>query len=429
MAVDVLRNIHIRGKRMLRSFNIDSRSSGLDSPKAGEFEFCFGRIVRNFVIGLVTILSFGEVLAQLPTEVALAGLAYAGSEGAVSTRFPYSQQYVKDLGEAGLPVQQRLRQALSTEAPQHLLIVDQIQELQGRDQALAVAMVLSSETVKVEQFGSLYKLMVLLRAQTMFFDFKSMNVVRSYPLSFAYVDLLDHDPSEAEKRERVKLVFEGANDKPGLIARFVSSVAKASIPSHVPRYLQVTSAQIAPEVLESFPDFIKADPQTWLADMAGEAISTRVEVPIVPFAKGYAIGNVMSMRVSDGRVWELRLPKPDYVVKVDLTGVKKIKFSEVEGGATTYVYGAYAQTQIEQPDLNKLYLNTKLKNGESRVIPASQKYVDDFPHFYDAINGLLTKLAVALSGTGDDSWIKSAAAAKDIGQQLNQTMELMKQCK
>jgi hypothetical protein len=137
----------------------------------------------------------------------------------------------------------------------------------------------------------------------------------------------------------------------------------------------------------------------------------------------------MSFRVSDGAVWDLKLPKPDYEISVDLTGFKKVRFSEVEGGATTYVYGAYGGIRLIEPLGNKVYLDTALKNGESRVIPASQDYVDDFPHFYDALNGMFVKLAQVIDGRGDEKWLKSAAAAQDIEQQIVHTKELMKSCK
>ena len=386
--------------------------------------------LRGWAVWCMSIALLGPAAAQRPIEVALAGFAYAGSERTIAARFPYSQQYAEGLQAAGTPVFHKLSAALKASPPTRLQIVDQIEELKGSDRALAVALVIGSETVVSEQFGQLHKLLVLIRGQAMFFDFKSMNVVRSYPLSFAYVDLLNSAPTTDDIRERVKVVYEGANNKPGILSRFVSNVSQATIPEHVPRFLQVTSAQIAPEVLEALPQSLKSEPgaaETWLADMVGEAISTRIGIPIVPFAKGYAIGNVMSMRISDGKVWELRLPKADYEIGVDLTGLKKIKFNEVAGGATSFVYGAYAQLRIE--DAFKKGLNTALKNGETRIIPASQQYVDDFPHFYDAINGLFTKAALAVDGRGDEKWIRSAASAKDIGQQLSQAKELVKQCK
>lgn len=385
--------------------------------------------LRMLGLAAATFLAI-PALAQQRPDVAFAGFAYAGSANTIDARFPYSQKYVQTQEAAKTPVFQTLLQALKAASPAQLQIVDHIQELKGRDQALAVALVVGSETVVAEQFGGIFKLLVLIRGQAMFFDFKSQSVVRAYPLSFAYVDVLDHPPSEAEKQARVKLVYEGVNDKPGLLARFANSVAQASVPAHVPRFLQVTSAELDAATLDSLPAYIKSEPgaaETWLADIASEAISTRASVPIVPYAKGYAVGNVMTMRVLDGSVWELKLPKPDYEIAVGLTGLKKIKFSEIAGGATSFVYGAYAQMRIQ--DALKPRLDTALKNGETRVIPASQKYVDDFPHFYDAINGLFTKLALVIDGRGDEKWIKGAAAAKDIDQQIAQTKELIKQCK
>lgn len=266
----------------------------------------------------------------------------------------------------------------------------------------------------------------------MFFDFKSMNVVRAYPLSFAYIDLLERMPTEDEVQARVKLVYEGAGDKPGMLARFAHSVSTAQIPSQVPRFLQVTSVQLKPEALEVLPPYIKSEPgaaETWAADLVSEAISTRVGVPIVPYAKGYAIGNVMSMRISDGTVFELHLPQPDYEIKIELSGFRKVKYSEIQGGASTFIYGAYAQIHIEEPLSGKVYLSTALKNGETRVIPASQNDVDDFPHFYEALNGLFVKLAHVMNGKGDEKWLRSAVSAKDIDQQISVTKELMNLCR
>jgi hypothetical protein len=167
--------------------------------------------------------------------------------------------------------------------------------------------------------------------------------------------------------------------------------------------------------------------ENWAADLVGEAISTRVGVPIVPYVKGHAVGNVMSMQVMDGEVFNLELPKPDYAISVELKGVKKVKYSEGAGGAS-YVYGSFADIRIEEPLSGATYLNTALKNGEVKIVPASQTYVDDFPAFYDSLNGMFVKLAEAVAGKGN-GWIKTAAAAPDIVAQVSKTMELMKLCK
>lgn len=379
--------------------------------------------------------------AERPVPVALAGIAFAGSEENIETRFSYSARYVRAAQDAGNAVYQQIASALRATPPASLQVIDQIDELKGRDQAIVVALVIGAETVVSEQFGSIHRLLALIRAQAIFFDFKSMSVVRAYPLSFAYVDVFNRPPTEQEIAARVKMVYEGAGGKPGILTRFVNAVSQASIPATVPRFIQVTTAQVAPEALGLLPEFIKSRPgvaEIWLADIVGEAISTRMGIPIVPPAKGYAVGNVMSMRVSDGRVWELKLPRPDYEISVELTGLRKIKFNEVAGGATSFVYGAYANLRIE--DALKKGLNTALKNGETRVIPASQQHVDDFPHYYDAINGLFTKMASSMAGESGkvagggsstmDSvqvaqWLKNAASAKDISQQVERVRSML----
>lgn len=245
-----------------------------------------------------------SVSAQQAVDVALAGFAYSGAASTIEQRFPYSLRYENDQLRAGTPIGQQLLTMMTTAPPRNVRIVPQLEQLKGRSQALATALVIGAETVSAEQFGQVHKLTVLIRGQAMFFDFKSMNVVRSYPVSFAYIDALDHAPKPEEILARVKLVYQGVDGKPGLLARFAASVGQAEIPAHVPRFLQVTSAKLAPEALDTLPAYIKSEPgaaETWAADLVGEAISTRAGVPIVPYAKGYAIGNVMSMRISDGR--------------------------------------------------------------------------------------------------------------------------------
>lgn len=379
-----------------------------------------------FGLALVAQASQGQT-----RDVAFAGVAFAGDAAGLSQRFPYSQQYDKQLKSAQSSLYKRTYEYVAANNPKNFNIsTAPINELKGNDQALVASLVISSETVSVEHFGNIRKLFVLLRGQALFFDFKSMNVVRAYPVSFGYVDNFQHDPSPQEILERVRLVYEGSDNKPGLYSRYASALAAATLPTQVPRYVQVTKATLAPEMLATLPDYLKATPgsaETWAADLVGEAISTRVGVPMVPYSKGYAVGNVMSMQVMDGDVFNLTLPKPDYEIEVDFKNVKKIKFSESAGGAS-FVYGTYADIKIHEPLSGTQYLNTSLKNGETKVIPASQTYVDDFPAYYDSVNGMFVKLAETIAGK-DSGWIKKAASASDIDSQITKTTKLMNLCK
>jgi hypothetical protein len=368
-------------------------------------------------------------LAQ-PVEVALAGFAFSGDAASLQQRFPYSVGYERALKSGGKPAYAMLREALAQTPPQQLKLVTQIDELKGRDQAIAVALVIGSETTSIEQLAGLHKLFVLIRAQALFFDFKSMSVVRAYPISFAVIDTFDRRPTEAEIAARVRGVYEGSAGKPGIFARFGTTLSKATLPNSSSRLLQIARITIKPEASSSIPDYLSGTPtvaETWAADLVGEALSTRAGVPIIPYAKGYAVGNVMSMRISDGDVYNLKLPKPDYEISVELTRLVKRKFGESPAGAS-YIYGTVTTMKIEEPLSGKVYMNAELKNGEVKLVPVTQTYVDDFPAYYDSVNGLFVKLSEALDGRGN-TWVKSAAAAPDIEKQIADTRELVKLCK
>jgi hypothetical protein len=379
----------------------------------------------------VAILWGGKLAYAQEREVTYGGLAYSGEEVTIAQRFRYSKLYEKSLADSGDSAFKRTLKAIEQAPPQKLkLTSNHIEDLKGRDQALVVALVISSETVSVENIGETRKLFVLLRGQALFFDFKSMTIVRAYPISFAYIDNLTHEPTEQEILARVKLVYEGANDKPGLYGRFANVLAQATVPNQTPRLLQVTKVALGPEMLAGLPDYLKSSQttyETWAADLVGEAISTRIGVPILPYKKGYAIGQVMSMKVSDGTVYNLTLPPPDYEISVNLKGVKKVKYSQSGAGAS-FIYGAFSDIRIEEPTLGKVFMDTALKNAEVKVVSASQTYVDDFPAFYDAVDGMFVKLAEAVAGKGN-TWVKAASASADIETQISKTRELMNLCK
>ena len=394
----------------------------------------FGELLRKRArrVGAWVVMSLAASAVQAqPTPVTLAGLAYGGDAASLEQRFPHSRAYERELERSGERAFGRIQANIAAQPAQNLqLETGLLDQLKGRDQAVVSSLVVNSETVSIEQFGRLHKLFVLIRGQALFFDFKSMTVLRSYPLSFAYIDVFDHAPTQAEVYARVRQVYEGAAGKPGIFGRYAGVLASATLPTQVPRLLKVTQVKLDAAVLDSLPAYLKSEPgmaETWAADMVSEAISTRAGVPLIPYSQGHAVGNVLPMRVADGTVFNLKLPEPDYAIHVDLTGQKKVKFGAAAAGES-FIYGTYAKLRIEQPLLGKAWLDTALKNGETKVVPATQTWVDDFPAYYDSWNGLFTRLATAIA-TQDMSWVKAAAAAPDIQAQITQTHQLIAQIK
>jgi hypothetical protein len=377
---------------------------------------------------LVVLASVGG--SAFGATVSMAGFAYSGDFQSIDSRFPYSRKVEAALGAGGMNA--LVRPMLAQQPPTAFeLDTTSLAELKGRDQAIAVALVMNGETVSTEVFnGQFAKVFIQLRAQAMFFDFKTMTVLRAYPFSVAYVDVLDHMPSADEVTSRVRTLYMGTPATAGILSRFVQALGKASLPAQVPRFLQVSQATVTDEARKELPADWAGKPgvaEAWVADMLGEALSAQTGVPILPYAKGYAIGQVMSMRIADGSVYELKLPEPDYAIAVELSRFGRFEHAKTAAGAS-YIYASKARIAMQQPLSGRKYLDSEFKNGEIKVVSALQQSVDDFPAYSDSLRGLFTKLSGAIATPGSP-WLAEAASAKDISQQISATKEVINSCK
>ncbi|QIY79652.1 hypothetical protein [Chromobacterium violaceum] len=379
-------------------------------------------------------LTAGLLLAASAANAAtvtFAGLSYSGDSKSIPARFPYSLKLEKMLAARGNPLNKQLAAKLAADKPLHFDLNQQgLTSLKGQDQAIVATLLITGETVSAERFGGVAKLMTQVRAQAMFFDFKNMTVLRAYPLSFAYLDLIDHYPSEREMQERFAALYYGEQDKPGILQRFADIMHEATVPDQVPRFLQVAKVRLGDDARKELPPELTRTPstaETWAADLFAENLSSKTGVPLLPYTKGYAIGNTLSMRVSEGEVFMLKLPEADYAITLDIPKFRRIKSGEVAAG-TSYIYGAYAHVNVQEPVSGKNYLDADFKNGEVKLVPASQDTVDDFPAYHEALKGLFAKLADNIAGNRSD-WLKSSTGASDIDKQIQSTQQLLKACK
>lgn len=386
----------------------------------------FTKVYRTLLL-----LTFMLATSAHSASVTLAGLAYSGDSKSIAARFPYTKRLEASQVAAGKPFNKLIADAVAKAKPANFdMNLTALQELKGQDQVVVVALVITGETVSAERFGNVAKLLTQVRAQAMFFDFKSQTVLRAYPFSFTHLDVIDRMPTQDEMNKRFEAVYFGEQGKAGIFDRFTAAINKATIPTTVPRFVQVGKVNIGQEAMDILPKDLKSTnevAQTWAADLFGESLSNKTGVSMLPYSKGYAVGNVMAMRIADGDVFMLKLPEPDYTITLDVPRFKKIKSGEAAAG-TSYIYGAYSNIKIQEPTSGKSYMDADFKNGEVKLVPASQDTLDDFPAYYDALKGLFVKLSDNLAGNKSD-WLKSASANPDISKQISSTQDLLKSCK
>lgn len=379
-----------------------------------------------FLLGLFVINPFA-----IAADITLAGFSFAGDFKTVKDRFPHSytvfQELSKSSGEKSLSFRILDRMKNIRNPAMEFSPLETLVSLKN-DQVLMAVLVLTGETVSTESFGTYYKSFVNLRGDVLLFDYKSKNVVRSYPVSVVMFDATNAAPSREEITGFVKnlILREDGN---GLITQFTRRMATATLPSPSTRNVQIKQSEIAPEALAFMPEALRKDPKMvegMLADAFASILAAKVGVSLLPTSIGHTLGT-MSLRLENGDDVVLKIGEGDYLFDIKLNKFAKIKSGENNLG-TSYVFGAYASIYFYEPTQNTQFIRTDLKNGEVKVFPAGQLSGEDFPSYEAAIRGLYLKFADVLQG-GDLKWINTAASAKDINQQIEITRNLIKASK
>jgi hypothetical protein len=388
------------------------------------------RSIQFLSLCLLLVLCAYSSLAKA-TDITVAGFSFAGDFKTAKERFPHSYSVFQEFSKSGsgksLSFQILDRMKGVSNPSMTFSSLDAMVNLKN-DQALMSVLVLTGETVSTEGFGTYYKTFVNLRGDVLLFDYKSKNVVRSYPISVVMFDATKAAPSSEEITGFVKnlMVREDGN---GLITQFTRRMSSATLPSPSTRNIQIKQSEITPEALAFMPESLRQNPkivETMLADAFASILAAKVGVSLLPTSIGHTLGT-MSLRLENGDDVVLKIGEGDYLFDIKLNKFAKIKSGENNLGAS-YVFGAYASIHFYEPTQNTQFIRTDLKNGEVKVFPAGQLSGEDFPSYEAAIRGLYLKFADALQG-GDLKWINTAASAKDINQQIEITRNLIKASK
>ena len=254
----------------------------------------------------------------------------------MASRFRYSKRYEARLESQGAKVDDKLRQSVQGGRYPFDLNTAGNTEIKG-DETLVTTLTVTGETVSEETFGPVHKLLDQIRGQAMIFNFQEM-LLRAYPLSFAYLDVLDHSPSDAEIDDRIAKAYEGAQGKEGLFGRYAEALSRATLPRNDGLFLQITNVTIDPDAKPAIPEALSqyhGAAEGWLADQLDEFLNANAGVPVVPYAVGYAVGNVMQMQLANAD-FSVKFPEPNVEISVELTGVKRVQYAQNNVG-TSYI--------------------------------------------------------------------------------------------
>jgi len=377
-------------------------------------------------------LAFAHIdAATASTAVNFAGFAYVGDSDTTTVSYPYTTALEAEAHDGVSVLDAALRHAVSgVTNDTFTLVFDQLSSVKsGSGSAIVLAFALDRETVSVEQIAQDYKLLVELSGQALFVDFRELAVVASYPVVVQFIDVKSSPPSNDDVAATVRDLYLGTGPD-GIFSNFSKTLANVRLNTAVQRRLRVTKAVMSDEAwaaLQRTDAESRATLEAGLAQDFSKFLSANQQVPVLPPSKGHAIGNRMATRFADGSVYMLRIPEADYAIELSLDELRKVEYAKTAVG-TSFVYGAFLSVNVLEPLSGKTYFDARLRNGATKVVPATQVSVDDAAAFQDTLLALMDKFTSAL-GKPDPGWAEKHTGDKTNVRQMKALDEVLLSCR
>ena len=360
-------------------------------------------------------------------DVYSSGFSYLGASNDIKRSFPYSHTLNTTIDGVGL-FDQALNKKIKAKEYNFNLITNKLADLNDEN-AVAFTFALQNEMTSIEKIGDLHKLLIQLDAQLLFFDFSSMSIVASFPINIQYNDVVQSPPSKEYIKEQYRKIFFD-NIKVNLFTSAVNRLEEVTLKKRYKNYIQVVDSKISNEVFShsTIQTNIERKRLTQVfAQSFSQFLSSNQDISVLPFIKGHAIGNKLSGKYSNGEVYTLDLPEPDYAIRLDVLAFKRKLFSE-ENAGKSYIYAAQASFDVYEPLSGKSYFKERLFNGSTKVIPSSQTSVDHWAVFNESLMILFDKFTKQLSSP-TKQWLKKHSGSTKGYESFKQLKEVINRCR
>lgn len=396
-------------------------------------------VLRRALIALATLLVYAQpVVAR---EVQFGGITFLGDSEDIAKNYRWSSELLTAIDADGRPILEKvLRQRLSAvKNPDFSLVFDEHlgSVRPGAAANIAAAFALDRETVSKEKIGDVWKLMVTLSAQAIFVKFNKQGdqafatLLASWPSVVRYTDIKSHEPNDEDVRAIVRELYLG-NLGVNIFDDFTRSLTTLHLNTEVGNRVQVTAVTVRENVAPYLPPQFaedRANLEAVIAQEFNKALSVNQRIPVLPYVAGYAAavqGN-MALRFADGSLLNVKIPQADYEIHLALKNLKKIEYAKSAAG-TSLIYGTYLDVTALEPLSNKVYFDATLKNGATKLVPASQANVEDWPAFQESLLILIQQFTQALDAP-TAAWAEKYAGNRMLVADLEKLQETLQSCR
>lgn len=339
---------------------------------------------RFFSLCLFSVVATLEVRAA--TKIFYGGFAFAGSASEVAKNYPIAVSLNEPSTAGAHFFDEQSRDFFRQNASRFTDVTLSFDIARSEDTPLVMALALSDEKILREELGGFHKLVIQLGLELLVLDFRAMEVVSSRPICIELIDARKDAFSDADIRTRMHTMVEG--DQSQLFTVLRNKLAGVSVRGKNQCTLQIKTVTVGEKALPFLPESYRtatgAYAQT-VAQQFGSLLTSQAGLALLPYSKD-GLNSKMSLRFSDASMLQFKIPAPTFAIDIGVKGFKKVLDKSTEAEAL-WLYGAFLDVRVYEPDFNHVFFESPVKYGVPKVVPASQKFVDEFPVVSEALKG------------------------------------------
>lgn len=384
--------------------------------------------ILNFLISIFGLFFLNIQLsaAENKRELIYAGYAFAGDATTTIKRFPYLLKSIEELN-----LNEELNKRVLEVKNKNLeIITNDYFSTKINDNRLNLILVMTGETVLLENYGGYWKIFLNLRGEALIFNYKDKSVVKTYPINLAIFDAAigANKPSDLQIRNLIKkYLIEKKED--GFISQFILKINQATIEEKAQTLrFQVASVNIKPEAESELPIELRGSKeviQEIIADSFSSELTSKTNVSLIPPKFNNAVMTMTKKLAQIDEQIVLTLKDADYLISISLNKLAKVKKQETTA-EVSFLYGASStiQVKVNTPNSDSALFDATFKNGVVSISPINKISNDDFPAYFDVVNSLFRKFSMSIKNK-DYEWAKISSGNEKIGDQIENLSKLI----
>lgn len=362
-----------------------------------------------------------------------AGFAFMGNSADVEKNYPVSYKLSQEMDQKGLYKLQDelLKKILAIKSEKYTITTD-LGDLNSGS-AVSLAFALDWENVSIEQISDIRKIVIDLHGQLLAFDFKEKKIIAAFPVA---VQLIHSE--QCTDNSKVKWSYEPLirkmfydSDYVNIFDEVVKKLSQIEIKEKYGHRIKVIDVVFEEEALKTINEqnINSSTTKVFIAGNFAKYLSTNQGISVLPYTVGQAIGGKMAARFANGEVYNLEVPVPDYNVIITLRKFQKAEFDRTSA-EIGFVFGSYFNIKVVQPELNKVYMDAKLRGTLTKTVPISQTSFDDWTIYQESVFRFFDDFTSQITNP-TNNWLKDASSMDSsvIKKQFNELAIIVKKCK